>query len=68
MKRIGACLLVLFAVCLGTAMISGCGTACPIDTNGDGLLSQEEMEAFQAPTDPNELVAILFACSALIPQ
>lgn len=68
MNRFGTCLLMVLAVCCGVIAVGGCAPVCPIDTNGDGVLSQQEIDAYALPTDPAELVNLALVCQGLIPQ
>lgn len=61
-------LLFLFMIGLSTLAGAGCGSSCPLDADGDGTITEEELRAFTPPSDPAELVGLFLGCQALLEQ
>lgn len=61
-------LLFLFMIGLSTLAGAGCGSSCPLDADGDGTITEEELSAFTPPSDPAELVGLFLGCQSLLEQ
>lgn len=65
MKRTNQAVAGLCILGMLLTLAPGCGTGCPIDTDGDGTISEAELQAIEVPIEPLELVGLL-GCQSIL--